>query len=370
MYEFPYFSQIPDVSYYKHLFPVCGISPPDLHTGIRKRIRFRRRSGLFSGKETFLLAGPLPVFLCDIIETMKKTAVLIPCYNEEITVKKTVLDFRNALPDAEIYVYDNNSTDNTAALAEEAGAIVRKEPCQGKGNVVRSMFRDIDADAYVLVDGDDTYPAEEIHALLDPVLRGEADMAIGDRLSNGTYYSENKRPFHEFGNNLVRDLINRLFHGNIRDIMTGYRVFSRRFVKCMPVKSEGFQIETEMTVYALIMRMKICEIPISYRDRPEGSFSKLNTMQDGAKVIITLFDLYKNYRPLYFFFLFFVLFLVIGILVFALWSRDLGLFILLLSSLFIFTGFILDSDKNQTIMSMETALNEYADRHLSKDSDR
>ena len=207
----------------------------------------------------------------------KKIAVLIPCYNEELTVAKTVRDFKTVLPEAVIYVYDNNSTDKTAELAKEAGAVVRKETHQGKGNVVRTMFREIDADAYVLVDGDDTYPAEEVQKLLEPVLEGNADMVIGDRLSNGTYYSENKRAFHEFGNNLVRDLINRLFHGSIKDIMTGYRVFSRRFVKCMPVRSEGFQIETEMTVFSLIMRLNVVELPITYRDRPEGSFSKLNT---------------------------------------------------------------------------------------------
>lgn len=290
---------------------------------------------------------------------MKHIAVLIPCYNEELTVRKTVMDFKNELPQADIYVYDNNSTDRTAELAKEAGAIVRKETHQGKGNVVRTMFREIEADAYVLVDGDDTYPAEEVHKLLEPVLEGNADMVIGDRLSNGTYYSENKRAFHEFGNNLVRDLINRLFHGNIKDIMTGYRVFSRRFVKCMPIRSEGFQIETEMTVFSLIMRLNVVELPITYRDRPEGSFSKLNTYKDGLKVIVTLFDLYKNYRPLYFFFLLFVVLLVIGIPLLVSGRSVSGTILTLSAVILLSAGIVLDSIKNQTLQIMEEVLNDY-----------
>ena len=289
----------------------------------------------------------------------KKIAVLIPCYNEELTVAKTVRDFKKELPEADIYVYDNNSTDNTAALAKEAGAIVRKEPHQGKGNVVRTMFREIEADAYVLVDGDDTYPAEEVHQLLKPVLEDNADMVIGDRLSNGTYYSENKRAFHEFGNNMVRDLINRLFHGSIKDIMTGYRVFSRRFVKCMPVRSEGFQIETEMTVFSLIMRMNVVELPITYRDRPEGSFSKLNTYKDGWKVMVTLFDLYKNYRPFYFFFLIFAVLFLIGIALFAGGHTPAGMILILSAVILLATGIILDSIKNQMLQILEEVLNEY-----------
>ena len=289
----------------------------------------------------------------------KKIAVLIPCYNEELTVAKTVRDFKTVLPEAVIYVYDNNSTDKTAELAKEAGAVVRKETHQGKGNVVRTMFREIDADAYVLVDGDDTYPAEEVQKLLEPVLEGNADMVIGDRLSNGTYYSENKRAFHEFGNNLVRDLINRLFHGSIKDIMTGYRVFSRRFVKCMPVRSEGFQIETEMTVFSLIMRLNVVELPITYRDRPEGSFSKLNTYKDGWKVLATLFDLYKNYRPFYFFFLIFVLLLIIGIPL-AVTGHSLSGVILILSAVILLAaGIVLDSIKNQTLQILEEVLNQF-----------
>lgn len=226
----------------------------------------------------------------------EKIAVLIPCYNEEVTVTKTVKDFKNALPGADIYVYNNNSTDNTEKLAKKAGAIVRNEYQQGKGNVVRSMFRDINADIYVLVDGDDTYPAEEVDKLIKPVKEGRADMVIGDRLSS-TYYTENKRPFHNFGNDLVKKLVNFLFKADIHDIMTGYRVFSKKFVKCMPIMSDGFQIETEMTIFSLVYHMNIVEVPITYRDRPEGSESKLNTYKDGAKVLIKLFDLFKDYRP-------------------------------------------------------------------------
>ena len=232
---------------------------------------------------------------------MEKIAVLIPCYNEELTVEKVVTDFKRELPAADIYVYDNNSKDKTADLASAAGAIVRKETAQGKGNVVRTMFKNIDADVYILVDGDDTYPADEVHKLIQPVLEGNADMVIGDRLSNGTYFEENKRGFHGFGNNLVKNLINFLFKSNINDIMTGYRVYSRRFVKNMPVMSSGFQIETEMTIFSLVYRMKLVEIPITYRDRPAGSESKLNTFSDGFKVLVKLFDLFKNYRPMLFF---------------------------------------------------------------------
>ncbi|QSO55323.1 glycosyltransferase [Alicyclobacillus curvatus] len=230
-----------------------------------------------------------------------KIAVLIPCYNEARTIGKVVRDFRRELPTADIYVYDNNSTDETKSVAVRAGAIVRSERKQGKGNVVRSMFRGIDADIYIMMDGDDTYPAEFVHQLMDPVLAGEADMAIGDRLSNGSYVSENKRPFHHFGNRIVRGLINWLFHTRLRDIMTGYRVFSRTFVKNIVVMSEGFEIETEMTLSALDKQFRIVEVPIDYRDRPEGSESKLNTFRDGARVIKTVFWIFKDYRPLMFF---------------------------------------------------------------------
>lgn len=295
---------------------------------------------------------------------MPKIAVLIPCYNEELTVEKTVSDFRKAIPEAEIYVYDNNSTDRTAELAKNAGAIVRKEPHQGKGNVVRAMFRDIDADAYVLVDGDDTYPADEVRKLLAPVLYDRADMVIGDRLSNGTYFSENKRAFHEFGNTLVKRLINSFFRSDIKDIMTGYRVFSKRFVKCIPITSQGFQIETEITAYALMMRMNIVEIPIEYRDRPEGSYSKLNTFRDGVKVMITLFDLIKDYKPLYFSFFFFVFFLLVGCASLLLLRGQtvfiIGLMLFMIAVLFLAVGMILDSIKNHTIKCMEDTLNRYS----------
>ncbi|MGN1054517.1 MAG: glycosyltransferase family 2 protein, partial [Erysipelotrichaceae bacterium] len=211
---------------------------------------------------------------------MEKIAVLVPCYNEELTVEKVVSDFKKELPDADIYVYDNNSKDRTSELALKAGAIVRKETAQGKGNVVRSMFQDIDADIYVMVDGDDTYPADEVHGLIEAVREG-ADMVIGDRLSNGTYASENKRGFHNLGNNLVRLLINKIFDNDINDIMTGYRAFSKKFVKTNAIMSPGFQIETELTITTLVYRYKVKEIPITYRDRPKGSESKLNTFSDG-----------------------------------------------------------------------------------------
>lgn len=245
---------------------------------------------------------------------MNRVAVLIPCYNEEITVFKVVSDFKKSLPEAEIYVYNNNSKDNTVAEAKRAGAIVVNEYKQGKGNVVRSMFQDIDADVYVMVDGDDTYPADEVNKLIRPVIEEKADMVIGDRLSS-TYYTENKRPFHNFGNDLVRNLVNYLFKSHINDIMTGYRAFSKKFVKSMPVMSDGFQIETEMTVFSLVNRMNIVEVPITYRDRPEGSVSKLNTYKDGIKVLMTLFNLFKDNRPFLFFGFISLMFFVVGLVV-------------------------------------------------------
>lgn len=251
---------------------------------------------------------------------MKKVAVLIPCYNEEKTVEKVVADYRRALPQADIYVYDNNSTDRTAELAQKAGAIVRREYRQGKGNVIRSMFRQIDADCYLMTDGDDTYPAENAPEMVRMVLEGEADMVNGDRLSS-TYFTENKRPFHNTGNRVVRGLINRLFGAQVRDIMTGYRAFSRSFVKTFPVLSHGFEIETEMTIHAVDKNFLIRELPVEYRDRPQGSVSKLNTYSDGAKVLCTIFRLYKEYRPfaffgacaLVFFLLALLLFLPVGV---------------------------------------------------------
>lgn len=241
---------------------------------------------------------------------MKKIAVLIPCYNESKTIEKVVKDYKKALPDADIYVYDNNSKDGTDEIAKKAGAIVKYEYKQGKGNVIRSMFRDIDADCYLMIDGDDTYPAENAKEMCDLVLAGKADMVIGDRLSS-TYFTENKRPFHNFGNRIVRFLINKLFKNNVKDIMTGYRAFSYEFVKGFPVLSKGFEIETEMTIHAVDKNFKLVEIPVTYRDRPEGSVSKLNTYSDGFKVLKTIMTLFKEYRPALFFNIFALLFLVI-----------------------------------------------------------
>ena len=231
---------------------------------------------------------------------MSKIVVLIPCYNESVTITKVIADYRAALPEADIYVYDNNSTDGTDELARQAGAIVRYEYRQGKGNVIRSMFRDIDADCYLMIDGDDTYPAENARQMCDLVLGKGVDMVIGDRLSS-TYFKENKRPFHNVGNRGVRFLINKIFKSNIKDIMTGYRAFSPLFVKNFPVLSKGFEIETEMTIHALDKNFLLEEIPVEYRDRPEGSVSKLNTVSDGIKVIMTIFRLFSEYRPLRFF---------------------------------------------------------------------
>lgn len=230
-----------------------------------------------------------------------KIAVLIPCYNEEMTVENVVTDFRKELPEADIYVYNNNSTDKTAEIAKQCGAIVVNEYKQGKGNVVRSQFRDIEADVYVMVDGDDTYPASSVHKLIAPIVSGEADMVVGDRFSNGTYQKENKRPFHELGNSMVRRTTNMLFNTKLKDIMTGYRAFNKRFVKNLPVLSSKFEIETEMTIYALSQKFKIKEIPIKYKDRPKGSVSKLDTFGDGIKVCSTIVRMFRDYRPFRFF---------------------------------------------------------------------
>ncbi|MBF0579108.1 glycosyltransferase [Erysipelotrichaceae bacterium RD49] len=241
---------------------------------------------------------------------MKKTAILIPCYNESRTVEKVVRDYRAAFPDAAIYVYDNNSTDHTDELARKAGAIVRYEHKQGKGNVVRSMFRDIEADCYVMVDGDDTYPAQDAVKLAKLVNERGVDMAIGDRLSS-TYFTENKRPFHNTGNKLVRWLINTFYRADVTDIMTGLRAFSWDFVKSFPVCSKGFEIETEMTIFALDNNMQLAEVPIDYRDRPEGSVSKLNTVSDGMKVLKTIGTLLRDTKPFAFFTAISVVFLLI-----------------------------------------------------------
>lgn len=243
---------------------------------------------------------------------MDKIAVLIPCYNESLTIEKVVSDYKEALPEATIYVYDNNSSDHTDELARKAGAKVVYEYRQGKGNVIRSMFRDIDAECYLMIDGDDTYPAENAREMVDLVLNKGVDMVIGDRLSS-TYFTENKRPFHNMGNRIVRSLINHLFHSNVKDIMTGYRAFSRLFVKSFPVLSKGFEIETEMTIHALDKNFLLEEIPVTYRDRPEGSESKLNTVSDGMKVLKTIASLFRDYKPLLFFSCASIICLLLGI---------------------------------------------------------
>ncbi len=231
---------------------------------------------------------------------MDKIAVLIPCYNEEQTIAKVVTDVKKTLPEAVVYVYNNNSTDRTVERAAGAGAEIRYEYKQGKGNVIRRMFREIDAECYLMIDGDDTYPLDCARELVDKVLEHNADMVVGDRLSS-TYFTENKRPFHNFGNSLMRAGINRLFHSDIKDIMTGYRAFSYEFVKTFPVFSKGFEIETEMTIHAVNYNMQVENVVVEYRDRPEGSVSKLNTYSDGMKVIHKMLQLYKNYKPMHFF---------------------------------------------------------------------
>lgn len=243
---------------------------------------------------------------------MDKIAVLIPCYNEEKTIEKVVKDSKAALPEATIYVYDNNSSDRTVEIAKAAGAVVRHEYMQGKGNVIRRMFREIDAEAYIMVDGDDTYPMEFAREMVDKVLDHNADMVVGDRLSS-TYFTENKRPFHNFGNSIVRQSINWLFECDIKDIMTGFRAFSYQFVKTFPVMSKGFEIETEMTIHAVNNNMQVENVIVEYRDRPEGSESKLNTYSDGMKVIFTIIRLFREYKPFKFFGLLSLVLFVISI---------------------------------------------------------
>lgn len=243
---------------------------------------------------------------------MDKVAVLIPCYNESQTIEKVVNDFRKVLPEATIYVYDNNSSDNTAEIAANAGAVVRHEYQQGKGNVIRRMFRDIDAKCYIMTDGDDTYPADNAREMVDAVLTKNVDMVVGDRLSS-TYFEENKRPFHNFGNSIVRWSINTLFKSDIKDIMTGYRAFSYQFVKSFPVLSQGFEIETEMSIHAVDKNMFLENVVIEYRDRPEGSESKLNTYSDGFKVIFTIIKLLRTYKPMFFFGMIALLFVALGV---------------------------------------------------------
>ena len=246
---------------------------------------------------------------------MEKIAVLIPCYNEAKTIEKVVTDWKKSLPEATIYVYDNNSVDRTDEIARKAGAIVRYEHQQGKGNVIRRMCREIDAECYIMIDGDDTYPAEFGPQMVAEVLDRQVDMVVGDRLSS-TYFEENKRPFHNFGNSIVRASINRLFKSNIRDIMTGYRAFSYQFVKTFPVLTKGFEIETEMSIHAIDKNMAISNVIIEYRDRPEGSVSKLNTYSDGIKVLRTIMRLYRNYKPMHFFGAVSVLLFLIALIMF------------------------------------------------------
>lgn len=287
----------------------------------------------------------------------KDVAVIVPCYNEALTIGKVVDDYIRELPGATVYVYDNNSSDDTAKIAREHGAVVRFEPRQGKGNVCRQMFRDIEADCYLMVDGDDTYDETKAKAMVEPILSGEADMTVGDRLSNGTYAEENKRAFHGFGNNLVRAMIKWIYGYSFDDVMTGYRGMSRAFVKTMPVLSEGFQIETEISIHAVDRRWRILDIPIVYRDRPEGSVSKLDTVGDGIRVIMMIGTLFKDYRPLKFFSLvslvLFAIGLILGIpviqeylatgLVLRFPTAILAVAFMFLCGLALATGFILDS---------------------------
>lgn len=307
---------------------------------------------------------------------MDKIAVLIPCYNESVTIKKVINDFQKVLPEATIYVYDNNSTDETAAIAEAEGAVVRHEYRQGKGNVIRRMFRDIDAQCYIMTDGDDTYPAEFAREMCDKVLERNVDMVVGDRLSS-TYFEENKRPFHNLGNSLVRASINTIFKSDIKDIMTGYRAFSYNFVKTFPVLSKGFEIETEMTIHTVDKNMFCENVVIEYRDRPEGSESKLNTYSDGFKVLMTIVKLFKDYKPLAFFTL-------IALILFVL---SLGFFIpvlvdffrtgtvdklptvvvcgitMLASIISFFSGLVLDTIKQKNRQDFEMELKNTADRY-------
>ena len=252
-----------------------------------------------------------PFYTADI----GSVAVLVPCYNEAVTIAKVIDDFRRCLPDAIVYVYDNNSTDGTADIAREHGAVVRHESRQGKGRVVRSMVRDIDADYYIMVDGDDTYPAEAAVELLRPLIDDGADMVVGDRLSNGSYGDENDRAFHGFGNNLVRWLIKRIYGFKFSDVMTGYRAFNRVFAKTLPVVSQGFEIETELSIHAVDKAWRIAEVPIDYRDRPEGSESKLSTFSDGFKVLKMIMSLFKDYKPMALFGWVTVLLIVLGFIV-------------------------------------------------------
>lgn len=310
---------------------------------------------------------------------MDKIAVLIPCYNEAKTIEKVIKDFKRELPEATIYVYDNNSKDGTDEIARKAGAVVRYERKQGKGNVIRTMFREIDAECYIMTDGDDTYPAEDARKMCDLVLNNNVDMVIGDRLSS-TYFEENKRPFHNIGNVTVRALINMIYKSKIRDVMTGYRAFSYRFVKTFPVLSKGFEIETEMTIHTLDKNLNWENVIIEYRDRPKGSFSKLNTYADGAKVIKTIITLYKNYRPLSFFLWISLICAIIGTaflipvlidyvnsgLVPKMPSFIASVFFYMCMVQSFFGGLILQTLINKSKQEFEIKLNEFEDRKNNK----
>ena len=310
---------------------------------------------------------------------MDKIAVLIPCYNEAKTVEKVIKDFKKELPEATIYVYDNNSNDGTDEIARKAGAVVRYERKQGKGNVIRTMFREIDAECYIMTDGDDTYPAEDARKMCDLVLNKNVDMVIGDRLSS-TYFEENKRPFHNIGNVVVRGLINLIYKSKIRDVMTGYRAFSYRFVKTFPVLSKGFEIETEMTIHTLDKNLNWENVIIEYRDRPKGSFSKLNTYADGARVIKTIITLYKNYKPFSFFLWIALICGIIGTaflipvlidyvnsgLVPKMPSFVASVFFYMCMVQSFFGGMILQTTINNSRREFEIKLNEFEDRKNSK----
>ena len=307
---------------------------------------------------------------------MDKIAVLIPCYNESMTIGKVVDDFKKAVPEATIYVYDNNSTDGTDEIAKKAGAIVRYERKQGKGNVIRTMFREVDAQVYLMIDGDDTYPAEAARDLIEPILNKGAHMVIGDRLSS-TYFTENKRPFHNFGNSIVRMIINKVFKCNVYDIMTGYRAFSYTFVKTFPVISKNFEIETEMTIHAVNKNLNLENVVIDYRDRPKGSESKLNTFEDGFKVIGTIVKLFKNYKPLAFFGSISLILFILAAIAFipilikyfkvGVVSRIPALitcgFSVLASLICLFTGLILSTIVSQNRQNFEFDLHRASDRY-------
>lgn len=300
----------------------------------------------------------------------KDIAILIPCYNESATIAKVVKDFRKVLPTADIYVYDNNSTDNTAKLAAKAGAIVRHEYQQGKGNVIRRMFREVEADCYIMVDGDDTYPAEAAPEMVRLVLEHNSDMVVGDRLSS-TYFNENKRLFHNFGNTLVRKAINSIFKTDIKDIMTGYRAFGRQFVKSYPILSKGFEIETEMSIFATDKRMQVDNVVVQYRDRPNGSKSKLNTYSDGIKVLLTIVRLFRIYRPLSFFGLIAAVLAILSLVFFIPVLIDFANtgqvakfptlivcgFVMLIAIQSLFTGLILQNLRQRDMANFEMQLN-------------